>query len=503
MKANNVDAKVIFEQRTSGSSAEFAIWSSSTGIYLQRSSTTSTIPLTVDQWYYVEFSRVGDVFSLTANGSTVAFTQSGSIGTSNTHLFTATGYSGFWWGGGMSSLSITTGGVTTHFPLQDGPGSSNTNRDLSYIKSDGTYGVVSGAIVNGTVSTIWANRCPYAEDWCVNYGGDIAANGSFLPGQISGSLAADGTAKTLSAGKFGNPYSRVNFNPFTAAELNGLGIETEYAVGANSGTLTNMDAATDWVADTDAGGVRALDFDGVDDFVLCTGAVVDSPLLSISIWYYLKNITDVRMLFCGGDETNGKRRGILARQNRLEFNGLSADWPVTGTGPVNLVANAWGHAVVTINVSTRGIVIFVNGSLSTSGTANNALLSGVANLVNIGSNRSGTENKACKIDDIRIFNTTLNADDVAYLYNSGTGRGIVSSNYAVNGKIPVAAWIPSRDTVGNGTLRLANLVGTARQSVSPADTKFRRTATAGDDRFITVGTALTGTDKTNTEGYVA
>jgi hypothetical protein len=64
----------------------------------------------------------------------------------------------------------------------------------------------------------------------VNYGGRIAANGAFIPGNITGNLAADGNAKTLSAGKFGNPFSRINFNPFTAAELNGLGLATAYAV---------------------------------------------------------------------------------------------------------------------------------------------------------------------------------------------------------------------------------------------------------------------------------
>lgn len=33
------------------------------------------------------------------------------------------------------------------------------------------------------------------------------------------------------------------------------------------------------------------------------------------------------------------------------------------------------------------------------------------------------------------------------------------SIYAVNGKVPVAAWIPSRDTAGNGTTTLTDLVG--------------------------------------------
>lgn len=54
-------------------------------------------------------------------------------------------------------------------------------------------------------------------------------------------------------------------------------------VGSNHGTLTNMDAATDWVADTGAGGVRALDFDGVNDHVVFSPPAFSSTA-SFSLW---------------------------------------------------------------------------------------------------------------------------------------------------------------------------------------------------------------------------
>lgn len=41
------------------------------------------------------------------------------------------------------------------------------------------------------------------------------------------------------------------------------------------------------------------------------------------------------------------------------------------------------------------------------------------------------------------------------------------------------------------------------QSTSPADTKFRRTKTDGDDRYFSTREALTSTNKTNAEAYVA
>ena len=56
-------------------------------------------------------------------------------------------------------------------------------------------------------------------------------------------------------------------------------------VGSSNGTLTNMDPATDWVSDTDAGGIRALDFDGSDDFVsLGNTTSLTSTAFSVSFW---------------------------------------------------------------------------------------------------------------------------------------------------------------------------------------------------------------------------
>jgi len=192
---------------------------------------TTTISIAANTWYLVVISRVGDLHSLSINGVTQSRTKSGSIATANTWLL-ARNDNSLYFGGRIADFSITTGGVTTYFPLQDGPGSSNTNRNLAYYKSDGTYGVVSNAIVNGTVANIWANRCPgYVRDHCIEYGGRLGAGGEFILGVPNTSICADGAAKTLLPGYFANPFSRVNFNPFTAAELNGLGLETAYSVG--------------------------------------------------------------------------------------------------------------------------------------------------------------------------------------------------------------------------------------------------------------------------------
>jgi len=236
---------------------------------------TSTISLAPGVDYRIKITRVGNVWSLFIDGVLAGSDSlSQSIGgDQNTALLaTLSGSGSAFSTSRVYDLRITTGGVTTYFPLQDGAGSSNTNRDLSYIKSDGTYGVVSNAIVNGTVANIWANRCAgYAQDWCVNYGGSIAANGAFSPGQISGSLAADGSTKTLEPGKFGNPYSRLNINPFSAAEYNGRSIPTAYEVGDDlNGTVTPTDSA-----------FRRTAADGDDRFTIFKNTLTGSDLTNM------------------------------------------------------------------------------------------------------------------------------------------------------------------------------------------------------------------------------
>ncbi len=138
----------------------------------------------------------------------------------------------------LSDLTLSDG---TRYTMQEGPGSSNTNRTIYNVNGSTNH----GTLTNGTVATIWGTRLAgTVQDWCILYGGRIGAAGEFVPGRVSGGLASDGSAKTLTAGKFGNPFSRLNLNPATAAELNGRSVPTAAAAGADiNATITPTDSA--------------------------------------------------------------------------------------------------------------------------------------------------------------------------------------------------------------------------------------------------------------------
>lgn len=83
--------------------------------------------------------------------------------------------------------------------------------------------------------------------------------------------------------------------PSLDTEGNGTIILNDLAHNSN-GTLTGMDPVTDWISDTDSGGIRALDFDGSNDYV--TGSSIAVQSLSVaSVSFWVKSTREVAVAF--------------------------------------------------------------------------------------------------------------------------------------------------------------------------------------------------------------
>lgn len=169
-------------------------------------------------WVYITISRVGNLFTLTVNGVSASATVAATFGVAQNFTLLALAGPILLSPGSVSNFSVTTGGVTKIFPLQDGPGANNVNRNLSWIGSDGTGGVINSALVGGTVSAIWANRCPYAQDWCVKYGGRLTNENMTL---YSESLLSGWNSYSNNASIFENaldsPIDTANADLFVAS----------------------------------------------------------------------------------------------------------------------------------------------------------------------------------------------------------------------------------------------------------------------------------------------
>jgi len=209
-------------------------------------------------------------------------------------------------------------------------------------------------------------------------------------------------------------------------------------VGASNGTLKNMDAATDWVADANAGGVRALDFDGVNDFV---DLGVTSCLSSTGNWtvagWILHNDTpaDTDPLFSQYTATAGNGRLFFgvdsANKLRLFLGSQGAYASVSVTSSSTLATSTWFHIAATRSANV--FTIWLNGaSVGTHSAAGARQIQQTGCLLGRYTSNSTVYNAINeagdslngRIDDVRVFDQTLDATDMAYLYSSGSGRGI-------------------------------------------------------------------------------
>lgn len=235
-----------------------------------------------------------------------------------------------------------------------------------------------------------------------------------------------------------------NFTPAETFDVNGKAVTSVWCpskdtagngtttltdlVGSQPGTLTGFaltGSTSNWVADTGAGGVRALDFDGTNDYVVTPSSVITSTTFSLSLW--VKPTENRRQFFIDQYETSIPPKGIVVES------GLTA-WKPRGlaagsdgfdcTASADITLNAWTHIVFTSNGSRADL--YVNGSLAASDSAGSSLAS--TTRFNLGRFRAGNGIFfKGRMDDVRAFNAIqLDSTDVAYLYNSGSGRGRTS-----------------------------------------------------------------------------
>ena len=186
----------------------------------------------------------------------------------------------------------------------------------------------------------------------------------------------------------------------------------DWSGNGNHGVLTNMDAATDWPVDTGAGGVRALDFDNINDTVACAhvAELLDTDS-AVSLWYKPVTIAGLNGIW---DQWTGAQNGLICFRS-----GTAVAWQIgsprltAGT----LVANVWNHIVCQKLAGNSSLT--VNGVTSTiAAPGDNSLTTPLT----IGTpNTGGVGFVNARIDDFRIYSRGLTTGEITHL---GTSRGI-------------------------------------------------------------------------------
>lgn len=180
------------------------------------------------------------------------------------------------------------------------------------------------------------------------------------------------------------------------------------------GTLTNMDAGTDWVVGPYG---TALDFDGVNDYVaqpLKSGSTTNHTQ---AVWFSTQRTTNQYLLalegFCSPPNTWNLIRIDITNSSQVA--GYVNDGSSRLIGSTNVTINTWTHAAMTR--SGNMFEFYVNGRLTGSNSYAPLFISSSPAVNDIGARRSlPTENPFLgQLDDVRIYNRALTHAEIRLL----------------------------------------------------------------------------------------
>ncbi|MDD3926151.1 MAG: LamG domain-containing protein, partial [bacterium] len=191
---------------------------------------------------------------------------------------------------------------------------------------------------------------------------------------------------------------------------------TDRSGNSNNGTLANMTAPDCWVSGKIG---KALQFDGVDDYVNCgSGSSLNiTDKLTIEAWIKPDTRSGYHVIACKGNKTYyfATRAGKLY----LLIGNVAGDsWNVAFHGNTTLSSSNWYHVAGTYDSATGEAKLYINGVLdgTVTGTAE-AICSKPAAWLSVGSASSYYHYSGYYfngvIDELNIYPTVLSAEEIA------------------------------------------------------------------------------------------
>ena len=211
------------------------------------------------------------------------------------------------------------------------------------------------------------------------------------------------------------------------------GLTSDKSGNGNDGSLENGPEWAGGIVPLSGGkeGGGALQFDGSDDKVVLANALSSlTDAFTVSLWAYIDPADPVLngnlayIFDTGNYSTDGfiffwDDRGLSGQNNGFDLNGT-----LETSGAVNMVTTndtitsaGWYFLVARHNKDT-GSSIFINGVIEESGDYNEAVVEPTGTPY-LGAKDGNDEWFSGLIDEVRIYNRALSAEEIRYHYNRG------------------------------------------------------------------------------------
>jgi hypothetical protein len=203
----------------------------------------------------------------------------------------------------------------------------------------------------------------------------------------------------------------------------------DYSGNGNHGTLTNMDPDTDWVTGKNNG---ALDFDGSNDYVNC-GTLLNTNLVrskNFSVGGWIKTSGSSAMQIVTNSDWDNPWTGI---EFVVNSNGtLTFDLNQDGSHLIRKTTSAtvnngiWHQVLVSYDGSgsANGVKIYIDSTNVSASTNYDSITGDSVSVTNlqIGARDGANSPFIGQIDDVRIYNYALSAEQVKQVMNEGAVR---------------------------------------------------------------------------------
>lgn len=196
-------------------------------------------------------------------------------------------------------------------------------------------------------------------------------------------------------------------------------IAHDFSGNSNNGTLTD---GPSWTS-----GKRsvALDFDGTNDYVTAPHSsslnISTGGEVTMCAWVYPRSYSGYESIISKRDDSLGSPYAYGINFNSTDFQVYTSGSSGVQAFTYSLPLNAWTHFCGTISASPTKL--FINGDLFGSLGSGGGVISNTAAFY-IGATKLGSiaEFFPGKIDEVRVYNRALSANEVAVLYRTGAAK---------------------------------------------------------------------------------